>query len=86
MTPFLNAFAFALVLTALYWMRFGEGARGSTLAAYFALFFSIEWIAASYLFPADAMGLEVAATCFALTIPVVGATLLIRRVGRASEE
>ena len=86
MTMFLNAFAFALLTTALFAMRFGEDVRRRTLVAYFALFFAVEWGAARFYFPEDAMGIEVAITCFALTVPVGVAIVLIRRSNRNAEE
>ena len=86
MTLFLNAFGFALVTTALFALRFGDDVRRRTLAAYFAFFFGLEWLAARYFFPPDAIGLELAATCFALTVPIAVAIVLIRRSQHARTE
>lgn len=66
----LNGFAFALLLTSLFVLRFRGWTRPRHVIGYFAFFAALEMVANHYFFPAGALGPEVAVVCFALTVPV----------------
>lgn len=77
-----NAFAVALVLTAVFALRFRYWRNPGVLAAYFTFFFAAEWAAGHFFFPAGALGIGIAWVCFALTPPVLVAIYLVDRYER----
>ena len=90
MVELTNAFAVALVLTAVFAFRFRYWRSPGVMAAYFAFFFAAEWVAGRFFFPPGALGIEIAWVSFALTPPVVVAIVLVdryeRRHGRPTGE
>jgi len=68
MVSILVGISIAAFLTSLYAFRFDAGREPWLLAGYFTLFLVIEWVAAHFFLPADALGLDVAAVCFGLAI------------------
>jgi hypothetical protein len=74
MVSILVGISIAALLTSLFAFRFDMGRRPGVLAAYFALFLGIEWVASRFFLPPDALGLDVAAVCFGLAILFAAAT------------
>lgn len=75
----LNGFAFALLLTSLFVLRFRGWRRPGLVLAYFGFFAVLEMAASRFFLPPDAIGPELAWVCFGLTLPVwVAAGLLWR--------
>jgi len=74
-----NAFAFALLLSSLFALRFRQWGRRSTVALYFGAFFLLELGANHFFIPPGALGAEIGWLCLGLTLPVLVATLLVRR-------
>ena len=74
MVSVLVGISIAALLTSLFAFRFDAGRKRRFLALYFAVFFAVEWLAAHFFLPADALGIEVAAVCFGLAILFAMAT------------
>jgi len=74
MISVLVGISIAALLTSLFAFRFDMGRERWLLAGYFVSFLVIEWIAARFFLPPDALGGEVAAVCFALAIIFAMAT------------
>ncbi len=83
MVELVNAFAVALILTAVFALRFRYWRSPAWIGGYFAFFFAAEWIAGHYFYPAEALGLTLAWVCFALTPPVLVAIVLLDRYERS---
>ena len=66
----LNGFAFALLLTSLFVLRFRGWKRPGLVLAYFVFFAALEMAASRFFLPPDAIGSELAWVCFGLTLPV----------------
>jgi uncharacterized membrane protein (UPF0136 family) len=79
MVNFANAVAIALLLTAGFALRFRYWQNPKILIAYFLAFCGVETIAGKLFLPENAMGIEVALVCLALTIPIVAAIRFVRR-------
>ena len=73
------AFAFALLLTSIFALRFRHWQHPGVLTAYFLFFGSVEWLASRYLLPPGAMGIELAYACSGLALLIIVATYFIRR-------
>ena len=86
MTQFLIAFSVAALLTAIFAFRFGQMTRQGVLGAYFALFLTIEWVAAKYFIPEGALGIEVAYLCLGLTMAFVVAGILRHRYEKSQQD
>jgi hypothetical protein len=74
MVSVLVGISIAALLTSLFAFRFDAGRQRWLLAGYFTVFLVIESVAARFFLPADALGIEVAAVCFALAIVFAMAT------------
>ena len=79
----LNGFAFALLLTSLFILRFRGWKRPGMVIAYFVFFAILEMTASHFFLPPDEIGSELAWVCFGLTLPVWVAIYLIRRHERS---
>jgi hypothetical protein len=90
MDGLLNGFAFALLLTSLFVLRFRGWDRPLYVALYFVFFAALEMSASHFLLPPDAMGPELGYLCLALTVPVLVAAFLVwrheRSQGRAGSD
>jgi len=73
------ACSIALLLTASFAFRFRNSRQPKLLIAYFVLFLSLEWVGERYFLPRGALGIEVAAVCFALAAVFVAAIYLVGR-------
>lgn len=74
------------LLAALYMLRFRAWERPLRVVAYFAFFTTLEWLAAHYFLPPDALPSAIGWLCFALMVPVLIATWLVRRQEFAARE
>jgi len=79
----LNGFAFALLLTSLFVLRFRGWKRPGLVLAYFVFFAGLEMLASHFFLPPDAIGPELAWVCFGLTLPVSVAAVLLWRHEKA---
>ena len=86
MESLINPIGVGLLLSALYMLRFRAWRRPVMVVANFAFFTSLEWIAAHYFLPPDALPSAIGWLCLALTVPVVVATILVRRQERLHGE
>jgi len=75
----LNGFSFALLLTALYILRFRGWKTPGVVAVYLVFFMTLEILASHYFLPPGAFGSGLAIVCFGLTIPVLIAAFLVWR-------
>ena len=75
----LNAISFALLLTSLFVLRFRGWKRPIAVSLYFAFFAVLELGASHYFMPPGAFGSGLAIVCFALTVPVLAAAVLVWR-------
>ncbi len=82
----LNGLSFALLLTALFVLRFRGWKKPWAVAAYFAFFVALEIAASHFFMPPGAFGSGLAIVCFALTIPVLVAAYLVWRHERRHGE
>lgn len=82
----LNGVAFALLLTALYVLRFRGWTRPGRVVGYFAFFVTLETVATRYLIPPGAFGPTLGIVCAALTAPVLIAAFLVWRHERNQGE
>jgi hypothetical protein len=74
-----NGFAFALLLTALYVLRFRGWQHPKWVAVYFVFFVILEAASSHYLLPPGAIGPELGYVCLGLTAPVMIAAYLVWR-------
>lgn len=79
MESLVNPLGVGLLLASLYMLRFRAWRRPILVVAYFAFFTSLEWVAARYFLPPDALPSAIGWLCLALTVPVLVATFLVRR-------
>jgi len=79
MESIINPLGVALLLASLYMLRFRAWRRPILVVAYFSFFASLEWIAARYFLPPDALPAAIGYLCLALTVPVLAATFLVWR-------
>jgi len=79
----LNGFAFALLLTSLFVLRFRGWKRPGLVLAYFLFFATLEMVASRFFLPPGAIGTELAWVCLGLTLPVWVAAGLLWRHERA---
>ena len=79
MEALVNPVGVGLLLAALYMLRYRAWRRPILVVAYFAFFTSIEWVAARYFLPPDALPSTIGWLCLALTVPVLAATFLVWR-------
>ena len=86
MESILGGFAFALLLTSLYTLRFRGWRHPGRVAAYFAFFLVVEGVATRFFLPPGAFGPGFAWLCLFLTVPVLVAAWLVRRHERAHGE
>jgi hypothetical protein len=80
----LNGFAFALLLTSLFVLRFRGWKRPLMVVFYFVFFAALEMAVSHFALPPGAMGPEVAWVCIGLTLPVWVAIVLLYRHERAN--
>jgi succinate-acetate transporter protein len=81
----LNGFAFAVLLTSLFVLRFRGWKRPRFVVAYFVFFAALEMLASHFFLPPGAIGPELAWVCFGLTLPVSIATYLVWRYEKAEQ-
>jgi hypothetical protein len=81
MGTFFVSFSIALVLTAFFAFRWRVWRRPGLLAAYFVLFFAVEWAVEAALLPEGALGPEVAYVCLGITGVLVVAIVIAARFG-----
>ncbi|MBK7952044.1 MAG: hypothetical protein IPK00_25670 [Deltaproteobacteria bacterium] len=74
-----NPVGVGLLLSALYMLRYRAWRRPILVVAYFAFFTSLEWVAAHYFLPPDALPSVIGWLCLGLTVPVLVATWLVWR-------
>ena len=86
MVSILVGISIAALLTSLFAFRFDAGRERWLLTLYFSFFLVIEWVATRFFLPADALGIEVAAVCFGLTILFVMATEFRQRKEREARD
>ncbi len=79
MESIVNPLGVGLLLASLYMLRFRAWRRPILVVAYFAFFASLEWVAARYFLPPDALPSTIGWLCLGLTVPVLVATFLVRR-------
>jgi hypothetical protein len=77
-----NAAGFGVLLASLFVLRFGAWRRPATVVVYFAFFTSLEWAAAHFFLPPDALPSALGWLCLALAVPVLAAAWLVRRLER----
>ena len=75
----LNGFSFALLLTALFILRFRGWQRPISVVLYFTFFVVLEVVASHYFMPPGAFGSWLAVVCFGLSVPVLIAAYLVWR-------
>ena len=85
MTDLAVALAFALLLTAIFALRFRRWGNPGILTAYFLFFAAVEWIASRLLLPPGAIGIELAFVCSGLALLIMVATYFVRRYEREVE-
>lgn len=83
---FVNPVGVGLLLSALYMLRYRAWRRPILVVAYFAFFTSLEWVAAHYFLPPDALPSVIGWLCLGLTVPVLVATWLVWRQERRHGE
>lgn len=81
-----TGFAFALLLTSIWVLRFRGWERPGAVAAYFLFFFVVEVVVARLLLPPGAFGSGFAFLCLGLTVPVWIATFLVWRQEKRENE
>ena len=81
-----NGFSFALLLTALYVLRFRGWKKPRAVVAYLTFFLALEIFASHYFLPPGAFGSGLAIVCFGLTVPVSIAAFLVWRHERRHGE
>lgn len=81
-----NGFAFALLLTALFILRFRGWNHPLWVGIYFAFFVVLEIVANHYFLPPDAFGPALGYVCLGLTSPVLIAAFLVWRHERIHGE
>lgn len=86
MESLVNPVGVGLLLASLYMLRFRAWRRPILVAAYFAFFTSVEWVAARYFLPPDALPSAIGWLCLALAIPVLVATYVVWRQERRHGE
>ena len=86
MESVVNGFSFALLLTALYVLRFRGWRKPRTVVAYLIFFVVLEIFASHYFLPPGAFGSGLAIVCFGLTVPVSIAAFLVWRHERRHGE
>ena len=85
MESVLNPLAFAILLTALYVLRFRGWRRPLAVAGYFVFFAALE-VGAARLLPPGAFGSGLGILCLALSVPVLVAAYLVWRQERRHGE
>ena len=78
--PILTALATTMLLTSIFALKFRYWNRPKLLVAYFILFGIVEFVCHYHFIPRGALGLGLAYLFFFLTIPVVGAIILLSRL------
>ncbi len=86
MASTVDAVSFALLLTALFVLRFRGWKRPTAVVVYFAFFVALEMVASHYFMPPEAFGSGLAIVCFGLTVPVLVAAYLVWRHERRHGE
>lgn len=74
-----NGFAFSLLLTSLFVLRFRGWKHPGRVVAYFLFFVLLEIVASHLFLPPNAMGPELGYVCLGLTLPVLVAAYLVWR-------
>lgn len=82
----LNSFAFALLLTSLFVLRFRGWKRPVAVLVYFAFFAALELIASRYFLPPGAFGPGLGYVCLGLTPPVLIAAYFVWRHEKRFDE
>jgi hypothetical protein len=82
----LDGFAFSLLLTSLYVLRFRGWQRPMAVLGYFTFFVVLEIAASHYFMPPGAFGSGLAIVCFGLSVPVLVAAFLVWRHERRHSE
>lgn len=86
MSSLVNPVGIGALLAALYMLRFRAWRAPLRVAAYFAFFATLEWLAARHFLPPDALPDAIGWLCLALTVPVLIATAFVRRHERRMHE
>ena len=86
MESILNGLSFALLLTALFVLRFRGWKRPFMVVVYFLFFLVLEGVASTLFMPPGAFGPGFAILFFGLTVPVLVAIYLLWRHERAEGE
>ena len=79
MNDWFNGFAFALLLTSLFVLRFRGWQRPGTVALYFVFFAALEMGVSYAVIPPGAIGPGLGRLCIGLSIPVLIAAYLVWR-------
>ncbi len=82
----LKGLSFALLLTSPYVLRFRDWRRPFAVICYFAFFVTLEMIASNYFLPKDAFGSAFSWLCLGLTVPVLIAAFVVRRLENRQDE
>ena len=82
----LTAVATAGLFTAVFALKFRYWKRPYVLMGSFGFFGALEWICHVYLLPPGAFGPWLYMLCFALTVPVVIAIVLLNRHEQSMNE
>jgi hypothetical protein len=85
LSSILNPLGFGVLLTSLYVLRFRAWSRPATVVVYFAFFTFLEWGAAHWFMPPDALPDVIGWLCLGLTVPVLVATYLLWRAEKRAE-
>lgn len=80
MESFLNPIAFATLLTSLFVLRFRGWTKPLAVVVYFAFFASLEIVATNFFLPPGAFGPGLGYVCLGLTVPVLIAAYVVRRL------
>lgn len=75
----LTAISLAGLFTSVFALKFRYWNRPYVLTGYFLFFGVLEWVCNVYLLPPGAFGPWLYVLCFALTVPVVTAIVLLHR-------
>ena len=85
MESILNPIAFSILLTSLFVLRFRGWRRPALVVAYFVFFAVLEIVATRFFLPPGAFGPGLGYLCLALTVPVLIAVGLLRRLEQRAD-
>jgi hypothetical protein len=86
MTPWINGFGLATVLTALFALRYRYWRSPRVLISYFSFFFVVELGVSHWMLPPGAFGPEVGLVCLAVGALVMAAIYGLHRYENAVGE